>query len=71
LVISKDVQAFIGEKFVRRENGRDFAVGISAIKKIGEHGDVDAPLLFVHARNEQSLFLIMPFLEKAAEVRAV
>jgi len=71
LVISKDVQAFIGEKFVRRENGRDFAVGISAIKKIGEHADVDEPLLFVHSRNEQSLFSIMPLLEKTVEVRAV
>jgi pyrimidine-nucleoside phosphorylase len=43
----------------------DFAVGISGIKKIGEHVDVDEPLLFVHARDEQSLHSVMPLLEKA------
>jgi pyrimidine-nucleoside phosphorylase len=46
----------------------DFAVGISAIKKIGERVDPNEPLLFVHARNEHSLFSIMPLLEKAVEV---
>jgi pyrimidine-nucleoside phosphorylase len=46
----------------------DFAVGFSGIKKTGEHVDVDEPLLFVHARNEQSLQSVMPLLEKAIEV---
>jgi pyrimidine-nucleoside phosphorylase len=46
----------------------DFAVGFSAIKKVGEQVDVDEPLLFVHARNEQSFLTVMPLLEKAAEV---
>jgi pyrimidine-nucleoside phosphorylase len=46
----------------------DHAVGVSAIKKIGEHVNVDDPLLFVHARNEQSLLALMPLLEKAVEV---
>src|SRR3984893_6516463 len=46
----------------------DFAVGFSGIKKTGEHVDVDEPLLFFHARNEQSLQSVMPLLEKAIEV---
>ncbi len=46
----------------------DFAVGFSAIKKIGEHVDVDEPLLFVHARNEQSFLTVVPLLEKAVDV---
>jgi pyrimidine-nucleoside phosphorylase len=46
----------------------DFAVGFSAIKKVGEHVDVDEPLLFVHARNEQSFLTVMPLVEKAVEV---
>jgi pyrimidine-nucleoside phosphorylase len=46
----------------------DFAVGFSGIKKTGEHVDVDEPLLFVHARNEQSLQSVMPLLEKAVAV---
>jgi pyrimidine-nucleoside phosphorylase len=46
----------------------DFAVGFSAIKKIGEEVNVDEPLLFVHARNEQSFLTVMPLLEKAVEL---
>ncbi|HXM74825.1 MAG TPA: thymidine phosphorylase [Chthoniobacterales bacterium] len=46
----------------------DFAVGFSAIKKTGEHVDVDESLLFVHARTQQSLQSVMPLLEKAIEV---
>jgi pyrimidine-nucleoside phosphorylase len=48
----------------------DFAVGISGIKKIGEHVDLNEPLLFVHARNEQSLSSVMPLLEKAIKLGA-
>ncbi len=43
----------------------DFAVGISGIKKIGEHVDLDEPLMFVHARTERSLDSVLPLLEKA------
>jgi pyrimidine-nucleoside phosphorylase len=43
----------------------DFTVGISGIKKIGEHVDANEPLLFVHARTEQSLSLVLPLLESA------
>jgi len=46
----------------------DFAVGISGIKKIGEHVDVDEPLLFVHARNDQTLGSVLPLLENAIEI---
>src|SRR6266849_5722685 len=46
----------------------DFAVGFSGIRKIGEHVDVDEPLLFVHARNEQSVQSVMPLVEKAVSI---
>src|SRR5712692_572466 len=46
----------------------DFAVGFSGIKKTGEHVDVDESLLFLHARNEQSLRSIVPLLEKTAAI---
>jgi len=46
----------------------DFAVGISGIKKIGEHVDPDEPLLFVHARTQQSLDSVLPILKKASAV---
>jgi len=46
----------------------DFAVGLSGIKKVGEPIEKDEPLLTVHARNEQSLRLILPLLERAVEI---
>src|SRR5712691_6088666 len=46
----------------------DFAVGISGIKKIGEHVDRDEPLLFIHARNDQTLALVMPLVETAIAI---
>ena len=46
----------------------DFAVGLSGIKKTGEHVDVDEPLLFLHARSEQSLQSVMPLVEKAVVI---
>jgi pyrimidine-nucleoside phosphorylase len=46
----------------------DFAVGISGIKKIGEHVDLDEPLLSVHARTQQSLHSVLPLLQKAVAV---
>ena len=46
----------------------DFAVGISGIKKIGERVEKDEPLLVVHARNDQTLRLVLPLLEKAVEI---
>ncbi len=46
----------------------DFAVGISEIKKIGEHVDLDEPLMFVHARTERSLDSVLPILKRANAV---
>jgi pyrimidine-nucleoside phosphorylase len=47
----------------------DFAVGLSGIRKIGERVEKDEPLLSIHARNEQSLQLVKPLIEKAVEVQ--
>ncbi|MFN2622401.1 MAG: thymidine phosphorylase [Chthoniobacterales bacterium] len=47
----------------------DFAVGLSGIRKIGERVAKDEPLLSIHARNEQSLLLVKPLIEKAVEVQ--
>jgi len=46
----------------------DFAVGLSAIKKIGEPVEKGEPLLMVHARTDQSLRSVLPLLEKAVDV---
>jgi thymidine phosphorylase len=46
----------------------DFAVGLSGIKKIGERVEKDEPLLFVHARNDQTLRSVLPVLETAIAV---
>jgi pyrimidine-nucleoside phosphorylase len=48
----------------------DFSVGLSAIKKIGERVEEDEPLLLVHARSNQTLRSVLPFLETATEVEA-
>ena len=48
----------------------DYAVGLSGIKKVGERVAKDEPLLMIHARNEQTLRLVSPLLEKAVEVAA-
>ncbi|MDP9005132.1 MAG: thymidine phosphorylase [Verrucomicrobiota bacterium] len=46
----------------------DFAVGLSQIKKIGERVEAREPLLFVHARNDQTLVSVRPLLERAVEI---
>jgi thymidine phosphorylase len=46
----------------------DFAVGISGLKKIGESAVKDEPLMFVHARSENSFEQIRPMLESAIVV---
>jgi len=51
-----------------KEKKIDFAVGISGIKKIGEHVDLDEPLQLVHARTQQSLDSVLPILKKASAV---
>lgn len=47
----------------------DFAVGFSAIKKIGEKVERNEPLMMVHARDEASMEAILPLLEKATAIR--
>jgi len=47
----------------------DFAVGFSAIKKIGEHVEAGEPLFSIHARSEQTLAAVLPLLETATEIR--
>jgi pyrimidine-nucleoside phosphorylase len=50
------------------EDQIDFAVGLSAIKKIGEDVDLGEPLLMVHARTEASLNGVLPMLQKAVAI---
>jgi pyrimidine-nucleoside phosphorylase len=52
----------------KADDSIDFAVGISGLKKIGEKIEGDEPLMFVHARDENSLAVVLPLLEKAAQV---
>jgi pyrimidine-nucleoside phosphorylase len=47
----------------------DFAVGLSGIKKVGEHVEKGEPLLTIHARTDQTLRLVQPLLEKAVELQ--
>jgi thymidine phosphorylase len=47
---------------------RSISQSAFGIMKTGERVDLDEPLLFVHARNGQSLQSVMPLLEKAIEV---
>lgn len=46
----------------------DFAVGFSAIKKVGSHVDRDEPLLRIHARSEAALAAVLPALQQAIHV---
>ena len=65
----------IGRAFLSLGGGRqtaddkvDFAVGLSGIKKVGESVEAKEPLLFVHARDDQTLASILSLLEKAVEI---
>jgi pyrimidine-nucleoside phosphorylase len=46
----------------------DFSVGLSGIKKIDERVEKNEPLMFVHARTEQSLNSVLPLLGQAIEI---
>jgi pyrimidine-nucleoside phosphorylase len=46
----------------------DFAVGLSAIRKIGEHVERGEPLMMAHARSEDALNRVKEMLEKAATI---
>ena len=52
----------------KADDAIDYAVAFSEFEKVGEHGDVDEPLSFVHPRNEPSLRSVMPPLENAMEI---
>jgi pyrimidine-nucleoside phosphorylase len=59
---------FLGGGRQRSEDTIDFAVGFSAIKKIGERVEAREPLLYVHARSDSTLATVLPLLEKAIEI---
>jgi thymidine phosphorylase len=59
---------FLGGGRQTADDTIDFAVGLSQIKKIGERVEEREPLLFVHARNDQTLVSVLPLLERAVEV---
>jgi thymidine phosphorylase len=46
----------------------DFAVGLSAIKKVGEKVEEGEPLLVIHARNQHTLESVTPLLEKGISI---
>jgi pyrimidine-nucleoside phosphorylase len=67
--------AAIGQASVLLGGGRqkagdaiDFAVGLSAIRKIGERVERGESLMMVHARSEDSFDEVRTLLEKAAEI---
>jgi len=60
---------FLGGGRQKSGDAIDFAVGISEIKKIGEGIEKNEPLMFVHARTEQSCESVVPLLEKAVEIK--
>ena len=59
---------FLGGGRQKADDEIDFAVGLSGIKKIGERVEAREPLMFVHARTDQSLASVLPLLEKAVEI---
>ncbi|MEY2563832.1 MAG: hypothetical protein QOH88_2025 [Verrucomicrobiota bacterium] len=59
---------FLGGGRKTADDTIDFAVGLSRIKKIGDRVEEREPLLFVHARNDQTLVSVLPLLERAVEI---
>ena len=59
---------FLGAGRQKAGDEIDFAVGFSAIKKIGEEVAVNEPLMLIHARDDHSLGEVMPLLERAIEI---
>jgi pyrimidine-nucleoside phosphorylase len=60
---------FLGAGRQRSGEAIDFAVGLSQIKKVGEHVNAHEPLLLVHARTDHALASVLPLLEKAIVVK--
>jgi pyrimidine-nucleoside phosphorylase len=46
----------------------DFAVGLSAIRKLGEKVEKGEPLLVIHARNQHTLESVTPLVEKGISI---
>ncbi len=74
-IIAKMDAELIGRACVQLGAGRakatdriDFAVGCSAIKKVGTKVERDEPLLIVHARDEGSFQAAWPLIQQAVEV---
>ncbi len=74
-VIQKMDAELIGRASVLLGAGRqkandpiDFAVGFSAIKKVGESVEGKEPLLMIHARERRALDLVRPLLEEAVSL---
>ncbi|MEP7077833.1 MAG: thymidine phosphorylase [Chthoniobacterales bacterium] len=59
---------FLGGGRQKADDQVDFAVGFSQIKKVGEKVEAQEPLLFVHARADQTLAAVLPLLEKGIEI---
>ena len=60
---------FLGAGRQKTGDAIDFAVGCSAIKKIGEHVARGEPLMKIHARDEASLRAALPLFEAAVEIK--
>jgi thymidine phosphorylase len=61
-------QLLLGAGRQKADDAIDFAVGFSAIKKIGERVETGEPLLSVRARSDQTLLAVLPLLEAAVEI---
>ena len=58
----------LGAGRAKASDAIDFAVGVSAIRKVGETVERGAILLRVHARNEESLRAVLPDFERAIQI---
>ena len=58
----------LGAGRAKASDAIDFAVGVSAIRKVGETVARGEPLLRVHARSEASLRAVLPDFERAVEI---
>jgi pyrimidine-nucleoside phosphorylase len=59
---------FLGGGRQKSDDDIDFAVGLAAIKKIGENVEGGEPLLMIHARTETSIATVLPLVEKAVTI---
>jgi pyrimidine-nucleoside phosphorylase len=62
------VSLFLGGGREAADDTIDFAVGLSGIKKIGEHVGAKEPLFLIHARSDSALASVSPLLESAVMI---